>query len=847
MNTKTIWTDQELLAFSNRDQLPLGGKTKGLLALMENGVVVPRFFVILPGATLKSAEEAYKKENMEQVAVRSSAILEDGKDHSFAGMYESVLGVKNKTQLRKAIKQCRESNRSERILEYRRIHGIEDSPLSIVVQEMVEGYSSGVLFSHDPMEPEKTLISAGFGLGEGVVQGLVSCDTIRVSRLGEVERDIVEKQTGVFLEDGKPAELEIDQKRQKKPALSSDQSLRLAKQARILAKNFGYPLDIEWTLRNNKIYFLQARPITQKIPQGRKLLWDNSNIIESYCGLTLPLTYSFASNAYCIVYQLFCQVMGVSAEQIQRYSTVFPRMIGLVRGHIFYNLNAWYTVVSLLPGYQWNREFMEGMMGVKEVAGESDAADLQGSWLKTRWQMLKLFVLLIWRVWRLDADVKWFHKVVDKSLNEHSVEEIKNRSALDLLDTYADLERKLLWSWHVPIVNDFFVMIAHGLLKKQSEKHFPKERDIHNALLSGEGGMISAAPAHAVEAIEGKLRQDGNLSACFQQFSMGELNQEELENRISKNRYVSEAVSGYIEKFGDRCADELKLETETLRHNPIPLYQNLASMLRRKGKKEVESFIDNPLRRDAERVVDIHLSGWKRWLFQRILKWARKRVQSRENLRFERTRVFARVREIFRAIAVLFVEKDIILAEKDIFYLEVEEIFGWIQGTATTVNLKGLIALRKQEYARWEKEGKPADRFYTYGPIWLHNPFIGKGLPPKEGAIQGTPACPGTVTGIVRRIVDPTTENVEPREIMVCYRTDPGWAPLFPNSAAILVERGSLLSHSAVVARELGIPTIVAIPNLMERLKTGDKITVFANDGRVELHHADQENGDKNE
>ena len=76
---------------------------------------------------------------------------------------------------------------------------------------------------------------------------------------------------------------------------------------------------------------------------------------------------------------------------------------------------------------------------------------------------------------------------------------------------------------------------------------------------------------------------------------------------------------------------------------------------------------------------------------------------------------------------------------------------------------------------------------------------------------------------------------------MVCYRTDPGWAPLFPNASAILVERGSLLSHSAVVARELGIPTIVAIPNLMERLKTGQEITVFANDGRVEIHKEEGE------
>jgi pyruvate,water dikinase len=268
-------------------------------------------------------------------------------------------------------------------------------------------------------------------------------------------------------------------------------------------------------------------------------------------------------------------------------------------------------------------------------------------------------------------------------------------------------------------------------------------------------------------------------------------------------------------------------------------------MLRRTGQEVRESFIDNPLRKSAEKIVATTLSGWKLWLFQKILKWARKRVQGRENLRFERTRVFARVREVFRAIAVQFAAENIIKEEKDIFYLEVQEIFGWIQGTATTVNLKGLIELRKTEYAVWEKEGKPADRFYTYGSIWLHNQFIGKGLPPKDGEIRGTPACPGTVRGRVRCIVDPTKENMEPGEIMVCYRTDPGWAPLFPNASAILVERGSLLSHSAVVARELGIPTIVAIPNLMESLKTGDEITVFANDGRVEVHKENQgeENG----
>ena len=88
---------------------------------------------------------------------------------------------------------------------------------------------------------------------------------------------------------------------------------------------------------------------------------------------------------------------------------------------------------------------------------------------------------------------------------------------------------------------------------------------------------------------------------------------------------------------------------------------------------------------------------------------------------------------------------------------------------------------------------------------------------------------------MIKRIEDPTTETLEPGEILLCYRTDPGWAPLFPNASAILVERGSLLSHSAVVARELGIPTIVAIPEVMNRLNTGQTVRVNATDGIVEI------------
>ena len=104
---------------------------------------------------------------------------------------------------------------------------------------------------------------------------------------------------------------------QTEPALPEVCARELAQTGRALEAALGGPQDIEWTRQGDRIVLLQARPITQAMPKGRRLLWDNSNIIESYHGLTSPLTYSFASRAYTIVYQLFCRVMGVSQQTIQ--------------------------------------------------------------------------------------------------------------------------------------------------------------------------------------------------------------------------------------------------------------------------------------------------------------------------------------------------------------------------------------------------------------------------------------------------------------------------------------------------------------------------------------------------
>ena len=225
--------------------------------------------------------------------------------------------------------------------------------------------------------------------------------------------------------------------------------------------------------------------------------------------------------------------------------------------------------------------------------------------------------------------------------------------------------------------------------------------------------------------------------------------------------------------------------------------------------------------------------------FDFILKQARYTVKNRENLRFERTKLFGRVRKIFLQIGYILTSMNIIEDKRDIFYLEVNEILLYIDGKSTTNNLKELIKIRKQEYEKYNKV-KPDERFYTYGAVNIGNEFKreenskkAKDSNKMEIKLKGIGASSGKVTGIARVIKDPTTARIKKGEILVAEYTDPGWIMLFPSASGILVERGSLLSHSAIVSRELGIPAVVGITGLMNNIKTGDKVELDGTTGEV--------------
>jgi pyruvate,water dikinase len=198
---------------------------------------------------------------------------------------------------------------------------------------------------------------------------------------------------------------------------------------------------------------------------------------------------------------------------------------------------------------------------------------------------------------------------------------------------------------------------------------------------------------------------------------------------------------------------------------------------------------------------------------------------------------------MFYAIGEDFTKSNIIDKKEDIFYLSLEELKGALEGTNSIQNLRAVIDVRKKEY-EFYKDAEPAPRFATRGPVYWNNQHMAKddaeevvfdesSLLPNQ--MKGIPCSPGIIEGIVKVIIDSNDDMTLNGEILVTERTDPGWIPLYPSLSALLVERGGLLSHSAIVAREMGLPTIVGIKGLTKKLKSGMRIRINGETGLIEI------------
>jgi pyruvate,water dikinase len=866
-----------------RDQI--GGKGINLLQLQQMGLDVPRWVAIrtdafrhfclpgddgpeTPGTVARLRERTLALELPEDfrsevlvalreagllgvpLALRSSAAAEDGPGASFAGQFDSVLGVRfgeDGAALWSALRQVWASAFGARATAYQG-NGTDKVSMAVLVQEMVDAEASGVAFSADPVNGarEIAVVSAVPGLGEALVSGAVDADTFwvpRPDRDGGARRQIVVKERALRMEPGGGTRVvPLPPEQRLAPTLSDAEACRIAALARHAATAFGAPQDVEWALGpdGRRLWVLQTRPITGLPPApprtaGERRVWDNSNIVESYGGVTGPLTFSFARSAYEEAYLQFCRVMGVSESLIEEHRHSFTHLLGLFRGRVYYNLLNWYRILALLPGYRWNRAFMERMMGVREALPDPPRAPSAASrWIDLA-RLLRTGARLVREQRGLRRAVPAFHRRVDAALAPLHGEALERWPAERLATLFHRLEGELLRHWRTPLVNDFFAMIFFGVLGRLTERWLPDAPpSLANDLLCGDGGIVSTEPGRRVVALARRVATDPVLGSAF----AVEPDDTALWRRIAGTPELAAfhaEIRAYLDRFGDRCAEELKLETRTPRQDPALLLRTVRMHAARPGVAEdLGTRGEAEVRHAAEREVRARLRGIRRHTFLAVLGQARRRVRDRENLRFERTRVFGLVRRIFCGIGGALAAEGRLDSPDDIFFLTREEVFGHLEGTGTVAELRTLVAVRRAEWDGFRQEPSPPDRFETHGPLAHAAPPAAVVPVVKEGAeLRGTACSPGVVRAPVRIIRDPADAGDLVGHILVAERTDPGWTVLFPAALGLLVQRGSLLSHSAIVAREMALPCVVGVPGLLEVLRDDETVEMDGTTGRI--------------
>lgn len=799
----------------------------------------------LPQVVIDEIQSNYDKNKY--YAIRSSAVDEDGKENSFAGIMDSFLFQSGIETIEDSIKKCFISCFSHRALTYRldKKISIKDLKIAVIIQEMVMSEKSGVLFSANPTNGQRDeyVISANFGLGEGVVNGECEADEYIYSSETKEVNSIVKEKDFIFIKnENSPGSIkvEIDAKIKNTSTLTSEEISKLVEVSTRLVREKKFPQDIEWAFYKNELYILQTRDITSLLPPKKSnslnIVFDNSNIQESYCGVTTPLTFSYANEAYFRVYHQMLSIMGLKEDVIRDHEKRHWNMISFIRGRVYYNINSWYEGLLLFPSFNNNKDSMEKMMGLQDPVdfitdkrmSFSEKIKLLPTVIRCYWNLIKSFI-------KIDALVNQFCKNFEKEYIKFDRSNFCFKEMGQLFDLTDNIINNITAKWQAPIINDFYVMTYHGKALRMLEELEIKNPQINlSNLLSGEEGIQSTEPTKQLLKITDLARKDSELKYLIETKPPLIAH----ETIIQKHPGFYTQIQNYIEMYGDRVIGELKLESISLREDPSFMYKCIKTYLDQNMNSLTYSKNEKVLRIKTEADVFDKIKSkhgsLKLKLFKSLLDKTRKGVKHRENMRLIRTRVFGLSRDLYLEIGRQLQTYGFLESYRDIFYLTLDELERFRMGRSVQTNFKDLIASRKDEYSNYEND-EPAYHFHTSGPVYLQNSFTYPYQTDENADLIGLGCYPGIVKEEVVKMTTPDDISEVKGKILCTMRTDPGWAPIFPMIKGLIVERGSMLSHSAVIARELGIPTIVGIKDITKKLETGTFIQMDGEKGTIEI------------
>jgi pyruvate,water dikinase len=284
------------------------------------------------------------------------------------------------------------------------------------------------------------------------------------------------------------------------------------------------------------------------------------------------------------------------------------------------------------------------------------------------------------------------------------------------------------------------------------------------------------------------------------------------------------------------------MEKPNLRDTPWVLFLLLKFYVQRETTVESYRAQELRLRADAERELDrsMRRHPLRKAVLRMGLSTLRRLIRNRENSRYCRSELFSYSKNVFRGIAANLVRDGALHSSDDIYFLAVDDVFGFIDGTGVTENLQGLVELRREEFHR-NKQRDTGIEITTWGPVRRNDIFTAPAdshVPDgdREDTLRGLGSSAGKVIGVARVITDPNQPvEIGDTGILIARETDPGWLFLMLSAKAIVVERGSMLSHTAITGRKFGIPTVVAVPGATTRIPNGARIEVDGSAGIVTI------------
>ena len=569
--------------------------------------------------------------------------------------------------------------------------------------------------------------------------------------------------------------------------------------------------------------------------------WGNANIVESFPELTLPLTYAVATDVYASVYRDACLALGVPRSTVERDGRVFEEMLGLLEGQVFYNLTSWHRVLAMLPGFRLTAGFLEAMMGTDRPgarAGERAAPVVARA---ARWrEMFGMTVRLAWRLLRFEADARRFRASIAALLAARRRAPERPTSSAELLSEFDRFRASAVSDWRAPIMNDLFLMLAHGALRRVGARWLGDDAHrLVNALIV-QGSAVSAVPGKELRRIAGAIDANPAWSAAIRS-TPPETLRAELDGDPGL-RGLAILVDDYLEAWGDRAPRELQLERPSFREDPLPLLRALRSLVDAPPPPHAQSLGD--ARREVRRRLHAQpLGSVRHATFALLVRATRRHIGWREEMRLARAQVFGVGRRIVRRLGEGLRDEGVLERADDVHYLSLDELRRLISAASTIGDPQARIRLRRRQYRGYAARPRLPARFETRGPLADRiETFPTAGPSPGRIGLRdlaGVGASAGRVRAPCIVVDDPTKVAVPRGCIVVARTTDPGWVPILVGAAGLLVEHGSLLSHSAIVARELGIPLVVNIPGLLELVRTGDVIELDGSSGHVRIEGDD--------